>query len=114
MTWLKMRDDLIAQTKAFVQSVNGGKQQLTPQPAPVRAVPIEDPFAELVSDSVANTVRSEKSVAAEARVLLDRHLIAIGTLHDSIGRPCTKPIAGVTQRLSTINRVPERIMSALP
>jgi hypothetical protein len=38
----------------------------------------------------------------------------IGTLHDSIGRPCTKPIAGVTQRLSTINRVPERMMSALP
>jgi hypothetical protein len=65
MTWSKMRDDLIAQTKAFVQSVNGGKQQLAPQPAPVRVVPIEDPFAGLVSDSVANTVPSEKSVAAE-------------------------------------------------
>jgi hypothetical protein len=65
MTWLKMRDDLIAQTKAFVQSVNGGKQQLTPQPAPVRTVPIEDPFAGLVSDSAANTAPSEKSVAAE-------------------------------------------------
>jgi hypothetical protein len=65
MTWSKMRDDLIAQTKAFVQSVNGGKQQLTPQPAPVRAVPIEDAFAELVSDPVANTAPSETSVAAE-------------------------------------------------
>ena len=64
MTWSKMRDDLIAQTKAFVQSVNGGKQPLTPQPAPVRAAPIEDPFAGLVSEPVANTVPSEKSVAA--------------------------------------------------
>jgi hypothetical protein len=65
MTWSKMRDDLIAQTKAFVQSVNGGKQQLTPQPAPVRTVPIEDPFAKPVSDSVANIATSQKSVAAE-------------------------------------------------
>jgi hypothetical protein len=65
MTWSKMRDDLIAQTKAFVQSVNGGKQPLTPQPAPVRAAPIEDPFAGLLSEPVANTVPSEKSVAAE-------------------------------------------------
>jgi hypothetical protein len=45
--------------------VNGGKQQLTPQPAPVRTVPIEDPFAKAVSDSVANIATSEKSVAAE-------------------------------------------------
>jgi hypothetical protein len=65
MTWSKMRDDLIAQTKAFVQSVNGGKQPLAPQPAPVRAAPIEDPFAGLVSEPVANTVPSEEPVAAE-------------------------------------------------
>jgi hypothetical protein len=65
MTWSKMRDDLIAQTRAFVQSVNGGKQQLAPQPAPVRAVPIEDPFAGLVSEPVANTAPSETSVATE-------------------------------------------------
>lgn len=65
MTWSKMRDDLIAQTKAFVQSVNGGKQQLTPQPTPVEAVPIEPPFAELVSEPAANIVPSETSVAAE-------------------------------------------------
>jgi hypothetical protein len=65
MTWLKMRDDLIAQTKAFVQSVNGGKQPLPPQPAPVRTIPIEDPFAGLVSEPIANTAPSEKSVAAE-------------------------------------------------
>jgi hypothetical protein len=65
MTWSKMRDDLIAQTRAFVQSVNGGKQPLAPQPAPVTAAPIEDPFAGLISEPVANTVPSEKSVAAE-------------------------------------------------
>jgi hypothetical protein len=65
MTWSKMRDDLIAQTKAFVQSVNGAKPPLTPQPAPLRAVPIEDPFAEPVSDFVVNTATSETSVAAE-------------------------------------------------
>ena len=65
MTWSKMRDDLIAQTKAFVQSVNGAKPPLTPQLAPLRAVPIQDPFAEPVSDFVANTATSEMSVAAE-------------------------------------------------
>jgi hypothetical protein len=65
MTWSKMRDDLIAQTKAFVQSVNGAKQPLTPEPVPVRTVPIEDPFAEPVSEPVANTTPSETSVAAE-------------------------------------------------
>jgi hypothetical protein len=65
MTWSKMRDDLIAQTKAFVQSVNGGKQQLAPQPAPVGTVPIKALFAAPVSDAVANTARSEKSAAAE-------------------------------------------------
>jgi hypothetical protein len=65
MTWSKMRDDLIAQTKAFVQSVNGGKQPLTPQPLPVRTVPIEDPFAGLVSEPVANIAPSETSVVAE-------------------------------------------------
>jgi hypothetical protein len=65
MTWSKMRDDLIAQTKAFVQSVNGGKQQLTPQPALVETVPIEDPFAELIPGPVANTAPSDNSVVAE-------------------------------------------------
>jgi hypothetical protein len=65
MTWSKMRDDLIAQTKAFVQSVNGAKQPPTPQPVPVRTVPIEDRFAELVSEPVANTAPSEPSVVAE-------------------------------------------------
>lgn len=65
MTWSKMRDDLIAQTKAFVQSVNGAKQPLTPQPLPIRTVPIEAPFTELVSEPVVNTAPSETSVAAE-------------------------------------------------
>jgi hypothetical protein len=65
MTWSKMRDDLIAQTKAFVQSVNGGKQQHTSPPTAVRAEPIEDPFAELVSEPIANTAPSENSIVAE-------------------------------------------------
>ena len=65
MTWSKMRDDLIAQTKAFVQSVNGAKQPLTPQPVPVRTVPIEHPVAGPVPEPVANTAPSEISVVAE-------------------------------------------------
>jgi hypothetical protein len=64
MTWSKMRDDLIAQTKAFVQSVNGAKQPLAPLPVPIRTVPIEDPFAELVSEPVANAAPNETSVEA--------------------------------------------------
>jgi hypothetical protein len=65
MTWSKMRDDLIAQTKAFVQSVNGAKQPFTPQPTLVEAVPIEDRFAELVSEPAANIAASATSAAAE-------------------------------------------------
>jgi hypothetical protein len=65
MTWSKMRDDLIAQTKAFVQSVHAAKQPLTPQPAPIETVPVEDPFAELVSEPLANTAPSESFVVAE-------------------------------------------------
>ena len=47
--------------KAFVQSVAGQK----PEPAPAGAALIKNPFAELVSNPVANVVPSEKSVAAE-------------------------------------------------
>jgi len=62
MTWSKKRDDLIAQTKAFVQSVKGGEPQpAPPEPAPVTTVSIKNPFVE----PAANTVRSEKPVAAE-------------------------------------------------
>jgi hypothetical protein len=70
MKWSKERDDLIAQTKAFVQSVTGRKPQVTPepvsaQPASVRPVPIENPFAEPVSTPAANTVPIENLVPAE-------------------------------------------------
>jgi hypothetical protein len=51
MKWQKERDDLIAQTKAFVQSVTGRTPQAVlgsvfSKPAPVEN-PLEDPFAVL-------------------------------------------------------------------
>ena len=51
MKWQKERDDLIAQTKAFVQSVTGRTPQAVlssvfNKPAPIED-PSEDPFAVL-------------------------------------------------------------------
>ena len=54
MKWAKERDDLIAQTKAFVQSVSGRKPQAAPEPVRPVPAPIENPFAELVSKPAAN------------------------------------------------------------
>jgi len=71
MKWSKERDDLIAQTKAFVQSVTGRKPQVAPEPVSVRPVQIENPFAEPVSDAapvsnpVAATVAVENLVPIE-------------------------------------------------
>jgi hypothetical protein len=47
MKWVKERDELIAQTKAFVQSVTGRRPQLAAEPLPVGPVESENPgFAE--------------------------------------------------------------------
>ena len=43
MKWAKERDDLIAQTKAFVQSVTGRRPEIAAEPLPVEPVRTEDP-----------------------------------------------------------------------
>jgi hypothetical protein len=65
MKWSKERDDLIAQTKAFVQSVTGRKPQVAPEPVSVRPVQIESPFADPVSnaDAVSNAEPVSNPVA---------------------------------------------------
>jgi hypothetical protein len=45
MKWEKERDSLIAQTRAFVNSVIAWKADVTPQPAPAKPVAIENTFA---------------------------------------------------------------------
>jgi hypothetical protein len=75
MKWSKERDDLIAQTKAFVQSVTGRRPLVAPEqisigqvsigPVSVRSAPIENPVAEPVSNPVANAVQIENIVPAE-------------------------------------------------
>jgi hypothetical protein len=85
MKWSKERDDLIAQTKAFVQSVTGRRPLAAPEPASigqfsvrevsigpvsvsevsVRSTPIENPVAGPVSNPVANAVQIENLVPAE-------------------------------------------------
>jgi hypothetical protein len=52
MKWQKERDELIAQTKAFVQSVTGQTPQAVLGPHFNKAAPIEDPFAALFLDPV--------------------------------------------------------------
>ena len=73
MTWSKERDNLIAQTKAFVQSVSGRRPQLAPEPVSITPVPIENPFArpftELVSKPAANAqMENVASVEPVAKV----------------------------------------------
>jgi hypothetical protein len=80
MKWSKERDDLIAQTKAFVQSVTGRRPLVAPEPVSigqvsvrevsvtpvsVRSAPIENPVAEPVSNPFANAVQIENIVPAE-------------------------------------------------
>jgi hypothetical protein len=47
MKWQKERDDLIAQTKAFVQSVTGRTPQAVLSPVFNKPAPIENPFVAL-------------------------------------------------------------------
>jgi hypothetical protein len=85
MKWSKERDDLIAQTKAFVQSVTGRRPMVAPEqisvrqvsvsevsvtqvsitPVSVSSAPIENPVAEPVSNPVANAVQIENLAPAE-------------------------------------------------
>lgn len=53
MKWQKERDELIAQTKAFVQSVTGRTPQAVLGPVFNKAAPAENPFAASVPDPVA-------------------------------------------------------------
>jgi len=52
MKWQKERDELIAQTKAFVQSVTGRTPQAVLGPLFNKAASTEDPFATLFLDPV--------------------------------------------------------------
>jgi hypothetical protein len=85
MKWSKERDDLIAQTKAFVLSVSGRKPQAVPAaasvqsvaatPPPIKPPPIENPFAELASKPAANApIEHFVSVEPVAKVEKASHL----------------------------------------
>jgi hypothetical protein len=43
MKWIKERDELIAQTKAFVQSVTGRRPEISAEPLPVEPAGTENP-----------------------------------------------------------------------
>jgi hypothetical protein len=64
MKWQKERDDLIAQTKAFVQSVTGRTPQAVLGPVFNKAAPTEDPFAALFPDPVSPPPLPIKHVVA--------------------------------------------------
>jgi len=72
MKWQKERDDLIAQTKAFVQSVTGRAPQAVLSPILSKPAPIENPFVVPVSAQVSppplpiEQVVAAKSAEAEA------------------------------------------------
>jgi hypothetical protein len=52
MKWLKERDELIAQTEAFVKSVTARRPEAAAAMNTVRSAPIENPFAPVVARPV--------------------------------------------------------------
>ena len=79
MKWQKERDDLIAQTKAFVQSVAGRTPKVVlgavfNKPAPIED-PLEDPFAVLTPISppplpIEQVAAAAAAIPAAAALLL--------------------------------------------
>jgi hypothetical protein len=49
MKWLKERDELIAQTEAFVKSVTARRPQAAVSPVPAQSAPIENPFSHVAA-----------------------------------------------------------------
>jgi hypothetical protein len=49
MKWLKERDELIAQTEAFVKSVTARRPQAAASPVPAQSAPIENPFSHVAA-----------------------------------------------------------------
>ena len=67
MKWSKERDNLIAQTMAFVQSVSGRRPEpVEVKPVPVRPPPIENPFAELAPTPAADAAPVKTAAPIEA------------------------------------------------
>jgi hypothetical protein len=66
MKWQKERDDLIAQTKAFVQSVTGRTPQAVLSPIFSKAAPIENPFVAPVPAPLPPPLPIEPVVAAKS------------------------------------------------
>jgi hypothetical protein len=64
MKWMKERDALIAQTKAFVQSVTGRKPEEAIEPPPV-ALNLTEPVRTGASVFVAPSIPSEPAVSFE-------------------------------------------------
>lgn len=74
MKWAKERDSLIAQTKAFVNSVIVWKAENAPLPEPVQPVAIENPFAvrlreELEQIEAIEQLEAEEETAELAQAL---------------------------------------------
>ena len=65
MKWIKERDELIAQTKAFVQSVTGRRPQPAADPLPVEPVGNETPVFAALSVQVESAIAFEPTRSVE-------------------------------------------------
>ena len=63
MKWIKERDDLIAQTKAFVQSVTGRRPEVAAQPLPVE--PLRTEYPVFTANPLSTAAPSEPPVLFE-------------------------------------------------
>ena len=70
MKWVQERDELIAQTKAFVQSVTGRRPQLAAEPLRVEPVGTENPVF------TAHPAQAEPAVVFESIEQVERTLVS--------------------------------------
>lgn len=55
MKWLKERDELIAQTEAFVKSVTARRPEAAAAPVPMRSAPIENTFGHTAAHPISSS-----------------------------------------------------------
>jgi hypothetical protein len=97
MKWAKERDSLIAQTKAFVNSVIAWKADGAPPSEPVQPVAIENPFAarlweELEQIGAIEQLGAEEETAEPAQALPMAELPSPGPAPAALASPDVAPL----------------------
>jgi hypothetical protein len=94
MKWAKERDSLIAQTRAFVNSVITWKTEATPSSGPIQPVAIENTFAAASSVPVETVSEAEATEPSEAAPTTELPSAGNPSVHDMMQNDIRKEIQG--------------------